>query len=204
MKIPYVILLFFVSQFACAQSTNFPKIDSSNYYDYYSTGKGLNSPFVKTSWLNISDVVPIMMEEMNKAGLEWNYAYPVYKLETGQYIQLSAYSRKSNVGFLFIQTHYAFPEKKHRVQLTQDFMPGVEFTETHETYTGKMEVERIKKIPSNVFVLNANCYWYQSTDNKEDNAKLVSEETAKNILREDIRKYLKTPGLKTKFVIKSE
>ena len=117
----YILLLpiIFLSQIAIGQTDINTKIDTSNYYNYYSDGRNLKDQGVTTAWLTLNEVVPIIMDELEKAGHDWLYDYSLFKVAPGQYIVLAAYSRKSNFGFLYIQGHEMFPSKQHRKQLTR-------------------------------------------------------------------------------------
>ena len=145
-----------------------------------------------TNWLRLDDAVPIMLEELKKAGFEWLYDRTIYKLKNGQHINISAYSRKSNIGFLYIGGHDMFPSKDHRNILFQKDNLKIDFVECEETYSGEAEFVKIKEIPSNIFVLKEDCYFFQYSDNLEDNKILVTKEIAIEILRQDIRRYLST------------
>lgn len=191
MKYKLLALIIFFSQTSFSQIDINDKIDSSNYYSYYSYGKNLKGQNLTTSWLKMDEVVPVIMDELEKAGHDWLYDYSLFKVAPGQYIVLAAYSRKSNFGFLYIQGHEIFPSKDHRKHLTQNDLLGADYSSCEETPSGKPNFIKIKKLPKNVFVLNENCYWYQYTDNKEDNKSLVTKETAFKILRQDVKKYLK-------------
>jgi len=191
MKYKLLALIIFFSQTSFSQIDINDKIDSSNYYSYYSYGKNLKGQNLTTSWLKMDEVVPVIMDELEKAGHDWLYDYSLFKVAPGQYIVLAAYSRKSNFGFLYIQGHEIFPSKDHRNHLTQNDLLGADYSSCEETPSGKPNFIKIKKLPKNVFVLNENCYWYQYTDNKEDIKSLVTKETAFKILRQDVKKYLK-------------
>jgi len=188
----YILLLpiIFLSQIAIGQTDINTKIDTSNYYNYYSDGRNLKDQGVTTAWLTLNEVVPIIMDELEKAGHDWLYDYSLFKVAPGQYIVLAAYSRKSNFGFLYIQGHEMFPSKQHRKQLTQNDLLGADYSSCEETPSGEPNFVKIKKLPKNVFVLNENCYWYQYTGNVEDNKSLLTKETAFKILRQDVKKYL--------------
>jgi hypothetical protein len=187
-KLLFIIALF-CGQISFGQSNS--KIDTSNYYNYFSP-KSLKGNNLTTNWLRLNDVVPIMLEELKKAGYDWLYDRTIYKLQNGQHINISAYSRKNNIGFLYIEGHDMFPNKRHRNILFQKDNSKVKFIECVETYSGEADFIGIKEIPSNVFVLKEDCYFFQYTNNVEDNKVLVTKEIAIDILRQDLRKYLST------------
>ena len=167
------------------------KIGISNYYNFLSP-KNLKGNSLTTDWLRLDDVVPIMLEEFKKAGYDWLYDRTIYKLKNGQHINISAYSRKNNIGFLYIEGHEMFPSKSHRNILFQKDNSKVHYVECEETYSGDADFVKIKEIPTNIFVLKEDCYFFQYTDNKEDNKVLVTKEIAIDILRQDLREYLST------------
>lgn len=183
------LALVLVGQISMAQTN--AKIDSSNYYNYLSPNN-LNGKYLTTDWLRLNDVVPIIIEEFEKAGYDWLYDRTVYKLENGQYINISAYSRKNNIGFLYLEGHKMFPDKSHRNILFHKDNFHIEFTECVETFSGKAEFVEIEEIPNNIFVLKEDCYFFQYTEISEDDKFLVTKEIAINILRQDIRRYLST------------
>jgi len=176
--------------------SNLPKdinttIDTSNYFNHYcGECTNLRDQRVVTDWLRLDGAVPILMQEFKRAGYDWLYDRTLFKVDTGQYIVLTAYSRKSNFGFLYIEGHDVFPSLDYRKDMTEKQDVGVEYVSCEETTKGKPNFIRIKKLPLNVFPLNENNYWFQYTSNEEDNKILVSKESAKKILLQDVRHYL--------------
>jgi hypothetical protein len=185
-KIVFIFCIFY-GHFTLAQTNS--NIDTSNYYEYFSP-RNLKGKKLTTNWLRLDDVVPIMLEELKNAGYDWLYDRTIYKLQNGQYINISAYSRKNNIGFLYIEGHELFPDKSHRNIMFQKDNRNVNYVECEETFNGHANFVKIKELPSNIFVLKEDCYFYQYTGNVEDNKALVTKETAIYILRQDLRKYL--------------
>jgi len=185
--------LFFATLFCghISFSQTASEIDTSNYYKFLSPKK-IKGNGLTTNWLRLDDVVPIMLEEFKKAGYDWLYDRTIYKLKNGQHITISAYSRKNNIGFLYIEGHDMFPSKSHRNILFQKDNSKVDFVECEEPYSGEADFVKIKEIPSNIFILKEDCYFFQYSDNIEDNKILVTKEIAIDILRQDLRKYLTT------------
>ncbi len=64
MKLVLLALLFSLSCYS--QST----VNASNYYEFYSHGKGLKSKKLTTAWLTEAETLTILNEEMEKAGFE--------------------------------------------------------------------------------------------------------------------------------------
>jgi hypothetical protein len=189
MRYLFFISMLLIVHFSYAQNPSI--INSTNYYDYLSPQK-LKGTELTTDWLRLDDAVPILLEELKKAGYDWLYDRTIYKLKNGQRINISAYSRKSNIGFLYIEGHYAFPEKSSRNFLFKKENSTIEFIECEETYSGKAEFNKITEIPSNIFVLKEDCYFFQYTNNPTDDKILITKAIAVEILRHDIRKYLST------------
>lgn len=186
----FLVYLLLIGQTIFAQKK--ANINSSNYYKYYCNSyDSLKGNELTTDWLRLDDVVPVMLEELKNAGYDWLYDRTIYKLKNGQYINISAYSRKNNIGLLYIEGHELFPSKKHRDILFQKDNSNIEYTECEETFNGEANFVKIKSLPTNIYVLKEDCYFFQSTNNPEDNKRLITKEDALEILRQDIRKYLK-------------
>lgn len=187
----YLILLLFTFLFCNSQT----KITANNYYDYYvkfedASKKGIVGSKITTNWLRKEEVIPIIIEEMKNAGFQHVFDNVLFKIRDNEYIVLSAYSRKSNFGILYVDGHSAKPQKKHREERTQLQEYGSDYTSFEENATGQPKMVHINNFPDNIYFLNENCYWYQYTDNPKDKSKFVSKADAINILRSDIRKYL--------------
>jgi len=188
------ILLLFVlatGHLAYGQTDINNSIDTSNYYQFYKNNHaGLSGKKLTTDWLRLDDVVPVVMDELRKGGYDWLYDRVLFKVDTGAYVVLAGYTRKSNFGFLYIEGHDMFPSRSHRRNMTQTDDLNVEYVSCEETATGKPNFVRIKKLPSVVFPLNENNYWFQYSDDANDNKQLVTKESAIKILRQDIKRYL--------------
>jgi hypothetical protein len=177
-----------------AQSINDTAIDTSNYYNYFSYGKNLQGTRLTTSWLELSDVAPVIEEEMKNAGYMWVTDINLYKVDSAEYIILAAYSRKSNVGFLYVEGHPMFPDKKDRKAVKRDSV----YRSCVENSNGKADFVKIDSLPIGIFKLYEACYWYQRTENPDDDKNLITKEIAINILRQDVRAYLSTLPKPTK------
>lgn len=160
------------------------KIDSSNYYDFYSDGTGLGG--LTTDWLRESEVVPIIHEILKNANYEWISDYCLFKLPSEQRIVLSIYCRKSNFGVLYIQGHALTPKKEHR-KINQS---SLNYTFVEYDSKGEPTYFKITEVPKNIFLLSENCYWYQYADNGSSKQTLVTKEIAINILKQDIMAIL--------------
>ena len=166
-------------------------VDSKNYYDFCvnpKTATKLKGRMFRMNWLRKDEALPIILEELSIANHKHIYEHSLFKLDSCKYIVLSAYSRKANFGFLYIEGHYAFPKKEHRENITK--CNGMDYRVYIDSPNGKTNFISIEKFPENVFILNENCYWYQSTDNPSDNKYFITKEKIKDILRQDIKNYL--------------
>ena len=166
------------------------KIDSSNYYDYYSDGQHITGKTITTDWLGQDDAISLIVGEMEKAGYKDWFSDLLYQLPDSQMVVLTAYHRKPEFGFLYIGDHAADPEKAHRTaafwKVEQDYI----FSQRFYRPGGHIAFRQVKELPENIFILREDCYWFQYTDNKMDNAKLVTKQIALAILRQDIRTFL--------------
>ncbi len=134
----------------------------------------LKGGIVNMNWLRPADVIPIIKDEMHKAGygsLKINYNY---KLPADKVLRITVYSEKESIGFYYIDTHRATPLKSDRKN------PGLYLK----------DVAQLDVLPKNIFPLNENVYWYEYTDVKRDDRYLVTKKIIENILRQDIRAYL--------------
>lgn len=134
----------------------------------------LKGGIVNMNWLRPDDVIPIIKDEMHKAGyasLKINYNY---KLPDDRILRINVFSQKANLGFYYINTHRATPLKSDR--------------KNPELYL--KDVAQLDELPKNIFPLNENVYWYEYTEVKADDRYLVTRKIIENILRQDIRAYL--------------
>ncbi len=198
MKNSLLLFILVTGHLAYGQNDINNSIDTSNYFQFYKNSyAGLVGKKLTIDWLRLDDVVPVVMDELRKGGYDWLYDRVLFKVDTGKYVVLAGYTRKSNFGFLYIEGHDMFPSISHRKNMTEVDDLGVEYVSCEETATGDPNFVRIKKLPSVVFPLNENNYWFQYTDNANDNKQLFAKESAIKILRQDIKKYLST-GLNSK------
>lgn len=209
MKFILLSLLTFVA--AVPVSAQNRDINNHNYYDYYvgptSMKGGMVGPIDKlksrrlgTNWLRQEDITPILVEEMKKAGYDEVYANRLYRLDSAQYVVLAASSYNSNVGFLYSEGHSAFPSKETRQPRALLLTNGkFEYVQAAGTVTGDNEFIKIRKVPSNIFILAEDWYWYQYTDNSSDNKYLLTKEDIIRVLRQDIQeKLVAAPKPKTR------
>jgi hypothetical protein len=198
MKTIFILSLVFLIKLSNAQTSIIDKVDSSNYYSYYSSGKGLKGKKISTNWLKELEVVPIIIEELKAAGYNRIYDFELYKLTTGEYLILSVYESDLNVGIVYTQGHNADVIKEYRNKSLAKITKDVELS-TYTYMQNDYDVTHISKLPSNIFTLSENSYWYQFTDNKEDDEKLITKDIVIKILRQDIKYIIsKFPKLEKK------
>lgn len=169
MKIIILIILLLASSTLKAQ-----KLNSENYYGSYSNGKGLKGSKLITAWLDELEVATILEEEMKNVGFEWIQKFQVIKLNSTQYVSSICFSGKSKFGFLFEGTHGMVPNSKTReLKSMYKNMTGNDYAEKVVSLDGDSEFIKIKEIPKSLYILKVDPYWYQKTDNKEDDKVLV-------------------------------
>jgi len=182
-----------VNELATTSNTSLLKLDSNNYYNYYSDGTGKKGE-ITTAWLEDYEIIPVLLEEMNKEGFDKNNDNQLYNLSPKEYIVLTAYNADPKIGFVYIQDHEAFPLKSHRIRKS--------IYQTYDSCEYQIQMRRlqddsliyipIQKLPKNIFLLQSDCYWYQYSNVKSDNDSLVSKQDAINIFRKDIQADLAT------------
>ncbi len=190
MRFILILGLLFFTNFIFGQKV-ITNIDTSNYYEYY-VDLHSKSELVKgrtLNWLRENDVVPILMEELKTAGYKWLSDYTLFEIDSGKYVVLSAYCRKSNFGFLYFSGHRYPINKNDRKDFTKS-RGGRSYLSYCYKVSGERDIYKIDNIPANIFVLKENCYWFQIPKVKEDEKYLVTKERIIEILRQDIRKYL--------------
>lgn len=201
MKIKFLISLAILTAKLFSQNLD---INATNYYDYlvnrnsngFVNGKGekvdLKGKMVATAHLLDYEATPVIIDELRKAGFENPFANSIVKIDSSHRIAVSAYVRQSKFGILFISGHFADPKKENRGK-TFSRMIGFQsdYTQYEENINGDISHFEIKNLPSNIFWVCADWYWYQYSENLIDDKKLFSKEDAKRILREDIKAILK-------------
>lgn len=165
-------------------------ITSDNYFQYKSNGKGLKGSLT-TAWVNKLEVAKILEEEMENEGFEWISTFKIVKINDNEYVNSICFSEKSKVGFLYEGIHNAFPtvEQRNLKSLFKE-MTGNDYSEKIVKLNGDSEFVKFKEVPNNFFILKENSYWYQYTNNIDDNKVLVTKEIILEILRKDIRNIL--------------
>lgn len=183
-KVFLIISSVCFASFIQAQNGYKMRIDTSNYYSYFKSDAGLG-----TNWLRENEVVPIIKEEMERAGLEAVKEYALYKFESGEYAVISVLSRKSNIGIVYLTGHTTLMSPKYRNVGVDQASLGIDLYQRFDKEKGGMDFVEIKKLPRNIYTLAENSYWYQygDTENKE----VVTKDVAIRLLRMDVKRILK-------------
>jgi len=136
-------------------------------------------------------VAKLLEEEMKKAGFEWISTFRIVQLSDTEYVNSICFSEKSKVGFLYEGSHNAFPEAEGRsIKSMYKEITGNDYAEKIVKLDGNSEFIKIKTISNNFFILKEDPYWYQFTDNPDDDNILVTKNIILEILRNDIKKVI--------------
>ncbi len=150
------------------------EISIENYYNHYTTGESLT-----TNWLRRNEIVPIIIEELQRYGFEDNFEYKLYKLKNEQFIVLDVYNEKDNFGFVYKTGHSSIPKSEHREN-------HIQYTITYNDVTGKSSGRIDVILPKNIYLLDENWYWYQYQSEKNETNNFINRTTIIKILRNDI------------------
>lgn len=167
------------------------KIDANNYCDFYDDDAHHEGSDIKSFGLKETMVIDIVRDEMSKLGFKWVNTFRIIKIDTS-YVTSICYSDKSNCGFLIDDTFDLIPQQESRniISLYKKDS-GFDYGEKIVHTDGSYEFVKIKEIPKNLHILKLDNYWYQESTNLEKNKKLVSKEFIVELLRNDVRTFLK-------------
>ena len=168
------------------------KIDSTNYSNFYDYSAHYKKSDVKSFSLSETMIIDIVSEEMQKLGFKWITKFRIIKIDENNYINSICYSDKSNCGFLFDEIYETEHNQEDRnwKSLNKKYS-GYDYVEKIVSLDGSYKFVNIKEVPNNLYILKMNDYCYQQSTNPEKNKKLVSKEFIVNLLREDVRSFLK-------------
>lgn len=170
----FITLILGILFSTIAQSQN-NKINADNYFEFHTSMKN-------TNWLKRNEVVPIIIEELEKYNFKWNFEYVLYDLNDSIEILMDAYSTENNFGFIYKTGHYAIPDIEHKNDMRYSQIK----------YNKKGSLVRTKiDLPENVYILNENGYWFQYNNDKNEINDFVCRPKIIEILRTDIRNILK-------------
>lgn len=172
-----------------AQELDINKVDTSNYYDYnafngrqkYLKGKKISETFLKKH-----EVLLIIKEELEKQKINDIQTHVIYELDSKESIVLDAYTPKQNIGFIYIEIFNGVSKANRQLRSPYRRFFDIDYQETHYTKTGENRVE-IKNMQNNIYILQADNYWYQFTEVAEDNKYLITKDIAIKILRQDVQ-----------------
>jgi hypothetical protein len=160
-------------------------VDNKNYYKFQNEGGSLN-------WLRSSDAVPIIIDELLKNGIAY------YTIGIGDLIKVNDSTRfvltitfeknGKDYGFLYEATHGLPLNPKDRDFLTDHRRAS--YVQAEKDVKSDVDFMRIDPLPNNVFLLKQTCYWFQFDNSGTKYS--VSKEVSQNILRQDIKDYLKS------------
>jgi hypothetical protein len=181
-QILFSAFILFFSLKVLSQSS--VEIDNANYYKHFKDGASIN-------WLRASDAVPIIIDELLKNGIAY------HKISVGDLLKVNdstrlvmtvTFDKDKKYGFLYESSHSLPLDPNDRNFL--DNPQKAAYLQAENDLQGKVKFMRIAPLPSNVFLLKQTVYWFQFDNN---GTRLpVSKEMAQNIIRQDIRKYLKS------------
>jgi hypothetical protein len=168
------------------------KIDSTNYWKFYDETAHNKNSMVKSISLSKTMIIDIVSDEMKKLGFKWISTFRIIKIDENRCITSICYSDKSNCGFLFDEIYETEHNQEDRnwKSLNKKYS-GYDYVERIISLDGSYKFENIKEVPKNLYILKMNDYWYQESTNKEKSKKLVSKEFIVELLREDVRRFLK-------------
>jgi hypothetical protein len=186
-KFKFIFCFLLLSLSSFSQTASKVKIDKSNYYNYFQS-------MGTTNHLRISEVVPILIEEFKMAGISY------YNINIGELIKINdsaslvlavSVFNQPKFGFVYETSHTAMKDQKER-----NFFNHTKksFSQYQRNISGRGNYITIDSLPNNIFLLKQTCYWYQYDNSKSYFP--VSKEVIIEILRQDIRTYMKTLNLK--------
>jgi hypothetical protein len=188
MKFKLLMMTLMIGNISFSQSSqNSTIIDASNYYNYFK-----DEPGMSVNWLRECDAVPIIIDELIKDSI------PYYTISVGDLLTINDSTRLvvtisfekngKDYGFLYEGNHGIPINKSDRDFLTTH--KKVFYVQSEKNINGDTHFKRIDPIPNNIFLLKETCYWFQFSQNGTKYP--VTKQVADNILRQDIREYLKT------------
>ena len=144
------------------------------------------------NWLRQCDAVPTIIDELIKDSI------PYYTISVGELLKINDSTRfvvtvafnkdGKDYGFLYEGSHGIPINKSDRDYLIK---PKKEFyVQAEKNINGHTHFRRIDPIPNNIFLLKETCYWFQFSETGKKYP--ITKQVADNILREDIKEYLKT------------
>lgn len=189
-------LFFIVSFVSKAQELDINKIDTSNYYDYNILKNPDQQNYLKSKditgfFLKKYEAAYIINDELLKTG---HTIHPnvLYKLDNKQYITLDAYDLDKDIGYIYVEIVRGGGKEMRSIKSPYLESHKADYMQFAKAKGGEMvEVNIIKELPDNIKIIWAEWYWFQFTENKDDDKYLISKKVIEKILRQDIRKFYK-------------
>lgn len=178
------LLAFFIFASTTTFSQRSETINNQNYYQFQTQGASIN-------WLRANDAVPIIIDELLKNGIGY------HTISIGDLVKINdstrlvvtvMFDKGKEYGFLYEPTHGIPLNPKDRDFLNSQKQGA--YVQAEKDTKDQVHFMRIEPIPQNIFLLKQTVYWFQF-DNMGSKFS-VSKQVAEDILRQDIRKYLKS------------
>lgn len=155
------------------------QFDKNNYYEFYLHKPDNNALF--TEWLVKDEILSVIFSEFEKAGLQVERNIEIQKGNT--FYIVDGFCRLKNVGFM-IEEGKNVPSKKKRDPEVR-FLYSVELNKNNDYV-----LVPAGSLPGNIFLFKQEWYWFQGARTKSE-VPLVGKENIIEILRKDVRDYLK-------------
>jgi hypothetical protein len=175
------ILIICLLTFSGFSQTN---IDTGNYYNYASKLTSMN-------WLKDYEAIPIILDEVEKAGFGYAASNVLMQVDSAEYLILIVYDYHLKFGFLYKDGHQIPMSKSHRDFLSEKDNSTKRYSQSVVNENISNSFQKKQRIPENVFVLDENVYWYAYQAN-DPGQNYVPKSKIIEILRQDIRNYLKS------------
>lgn len=172
------------------------KVNHDNYYE-----KLTRKPLTHIDWLRVSDAVPVIIDELKENGFHRAFINVGLLVDDGlgnKVVVHVSYNRNDTTfGFIYKEGHSIQVNKKHREALLQqkeikeNFFQSYLIKDIENNCLKTSGNSKIDLLPQNIFVLDENCYFFEENDYDEDAKYPLSKEKITEILRYDIRTFLK-------------
>lgn len=193
LRILIIIISLTMSLSAKTQIVTNDSFDSTNYFTKYydfKSNDNIKGHSFSVNWVDINDAKEVMVGLFKEFGIDSVVENKLFKIDSNKYLPLTYYLPKSNVGILYTQNHIGYPMPKKRVPRYQNESFNIYSQVIFDKPVGKPKMQKLESLPNNIIIVNQNYYWFQKTDNQEDDKYLVSKSVALRILREDLKTYL--------------
>lgn len=180
-QIAYVTLLVLLTcNFTSTLAQSGGSINSSNYSEYHRESG-------TTAWLNAYEAVPVIIDELIKKGIKpWEIdASTLVKINDTVFVSVSVsfYVGSKYYGIIYETGHNLFLNKNDR-----DFLKevGPSYSQAARDVNQDLKYYDIPHLPSFLYLLKENCYWYQYDEHSKGTYYPVTKTVITQILRSDI------------------